>query len=377
MAGPRAIGSVYGSCEVDGHATSVRGGGAMAKGARVSSLGKGLRLTLPPLSVILAPTNPIWRNQALVQSVQAPPQRQRQRRLRPAYSTNLGTMFIGTAEQALDGSQFEEYLSSVQLIFTSPPFPLNRKKAYGNFTGEAYASWLASFASRFKRYLCEGGSIVMEIGNAWEQGQPTMSTLALESLLKFLKDGELFLCQQFVCTNPARLPSPAQWVNVDRARLKDAFTHIWWMSPTERPKADNRKVLSPYSSAMKKLLKTKRYNAGKRPSEHSIGSASFLKDNGGAIPSNVIRLSNTSASDPYQQYCRDNNIEPHPARMPLRLAEFFIRFLTEPGDLVMDPFAGSNVTGAAAESLERRWLSIEPVEIYAKASKSRFRFANA
>lgn len=311
-----------------------------------------------------------------MQSTHTPPRRERQRRLRRAYSTDLGTMFIGTAEQAFKSSRFEKYLSSAQLIFTSPPFPLNRRKAYGNLTGEAYVDWLASFARQFKRYLREDGSIVIEIGNAWEQGHPTMSTLALESLLRFRKDGDLFLCQQFVCANPARLPSPAQWVNVDRTRLKDAFTNVWWMSPMARPKADNRRVLSPYSQAMRKLLKTQRYNAGKRPSEHSIGSDSFLQDNGGAIPSNVITLSNTSASDPYLQYCRDNDIELHPARMPIGLANFFIQFLTEPGDLVIDPFAGSNVTGAAAESLGRRWLSVEPIETYAQASESRFIHTN-
>ena len=303
---------------------------------------------------------------------QTPPRPRRQAQPRLAYSTGLGTMFIGTAERALEDAQFENYLSSAQLIFTSPPFPLNRKKAYGNLIGDAYIEWLAAFASQFKKYLRPEGSIVLELGNAWEPGQPVMSTLALRALLKFLECGDLFLCQQFVCPNPARLPSPTQWVNVERIRVKDAFTHVWWMAPTERPKADNRRVLSPYSPAMLNLLKTERYNAGKRPSEHSIGKKSFLKDNGGAIPSNVINVSNTRANDPYQQYCRDYGIEPHPARMPFALARFFIEFLTEPGDLVIDPFAGSNVTGAAAESLGRRWLSIEPVSLYAKASKSRF-----
>ena len=307
-----------------------------------------------------------------MEAKQIRPRSGRQSRPRPAYSTDLGTMFIGTAERALDDPLLEEYLSSAQLVFTSPPFPLNRKKAYGNLNGDAYVDWLAAFAPRLKRYLQPSGSIALEIGNAWEPGQPVMSTLALEALLQFRKQGDLFLCQQFICANPARLPSPAQWVNVERVRVKDAFTHVWWMSPTERPKADNRRVLSPYSPAMMNLLKTKRYNAGKRPSEHSIGAESFLKDNGGAIPSNVITVSNTSANDPYQQYCRDKGIQPHPARMPFSLARFFIEFLTEPGDLVIDPFAGSNVTGAAAELLGRRWLSIEPVGVYAKASKSRF-----
>jgi len=175
-----------------------------------------------------------------------------------------------------------------------------------------------------------------------------------------------------VCSNKARLPSPAQWVNVERIRVKDAFTHIWWMALTAKPKADNRRVLTPYSDAMQKLLETKSYNAGKRPSEHSIGAESFLRDNGGAIPSNVITVANTSASDPYLKHCRENNLPLHPARMPFDLAKFFINFLTEPGDLVIDPFGGSNVTGAAAESLGRRWISIEPRAEYADASISRF-----
>ena len=303
---------------------------------------------------------------------QTSPSLQRPRRPQPAYSTDLGTMFIGTAESAFDDPQLKEYLSSAQLIFTSPPFPLNRKKAYGNLVGDAYVTWLAAFAPQFRRYLKPEGSIVLELGNAWEPRQPVMSTLALEALIEFRKKGELFLCQQFVSPNPARLPSPAQWVNVERIRVKDAFTHVWWMSPAERPKADNRRVLTPYSPAMLALLKTKHYNAGKRPSEHSIGKTSFLKNNGGAIPSNVITVSNTQANDPYQQYCRDQGIQPHPARMPFALAKFFIEFLTEPGDLVIDPFAGSNVTGAAAESLRRRWLSIEAMPLYAEASESRF-----
>ena len=291
---------------------------------------------------------------------------------RVTYRTAFGTMIIGTAEAALSSELLEPHIGNTQLIFTSPPFPLNRKKAYGNLVGEDYVNWLADFAPRFTDFLKDDGSIAIELGNSWEPGQPVMSTLALKSLLEFLERGELLLCQQFVCANKARLPSPAQWVNVERIRVKDAFTHVWWMALTTNPKADNRRVLTRYSDAMQKLLKTKSYNAGKRPSEHSIGAESFLRDNGGAIPSNVITVANTSANDSYLKYCREHDVPLHPARMPFDLAKFFINFLTEPGDLVIDPFGGSNVTGAAAESLGRRWISIEPRSEYAEASKSRF-----
>lgn len=289
------------------------------------------------------------------------------------YETRRGVAYRGFAEKVILDPMFrKKYKGKVQLIFTSPPFPLNRKKRYGNKIGEEYIEWLAAFAPLFRDCLKDDGSIVMEIGNAWEPGSPVMSTLALEAMLRFVKRGEFRLCQQFICYNPARLPGPAQWVTVDRIRVKDAYTHVWWMSPTDKPKADNRRVLKEYSPAMLRLLRSKKYNAGVRPSEHNINEKSFLKDNNGAIPPNVLTISNTKSSDPYQIYCRQHELVPHPARMPTALPEFFVRFLTEPRNLVLDPFAGSNTTGAAAESLKRRWVAIEPNSDYLAGSIGRF-----
>ena len=281
-------------------------------------------------------------------------------------------MYCCRAEDFLSSPAALRLANKVQLIFTSPPFPLNTKKAYGNLQGEQYTLWLAKFAPLFKSLLTPTGSIVLEMGNAWEPGAPVMSTLALESLLKFLRWGNLKLAQQFICYNPARLPSPAQWVNVERIRLKDSYTHVWWMAATERPYADNRCVLKPYSAAMLSLLKKRTYNSGKRPSGHNIGSESFLKDNNGAIPSNVLTRSNTSNGDPYQTYCRKHDLDPHPARMHMEVPEFFIKLLTKKGDVVLDPFAGSNTTGAAAEKLKRRWIAIEASTDYIRGSRGRF-----
>lgn len=294
------------------------------------------------------------------------------RSAKTAYKTGLGRMILGDSDRVLRSKRTTHHKGKVQLIFTSPPFPLNRKKAYGNLNGQEYVEWLSSYAKRFREYLTEDGSIVLELGNSWEQGQPTMSTLGLRAMLAFLEQGDLHLCQQFVGYNPARLPSPVQWVNIDRSRVKDSFTHIWWMSPVPRPKADNRAVVRPYSASMQDLLRTKEYNAGKRPSEHDISPQSFLKNNGGAIPPNVLTFTNTQSNDAYQRYCRDNDIQPHPARMAAGLADFFIRFLTTQGDLVMDPFAGSNTTGAVAEKLSRRWLAIEANKHYVEGSVGRF-----
>jgi len=320
--------------------------------------------------------------------------KKRAKRISYVYKTRLGRMYVGKSEDVLESYPVILRKGQVQLLFTSPPFALNCKKKYGNLQGKEYVDWLASHARIFREYVSDNGSIVVELGNGWEPGEPTMSTLTIEALLEFKKTADLHLCQEFVCFNPARLPTPAQWVTVNRIRVKDAFTRVWWMSPSTRPKADNRRVLTQYSDSMRKLLERGTYNSGKRPSEHVIGTRSFLSNNGGAIPPNVLIspaadfaeallesygtqtnllcISNTGASDPYQEFCRLHEITPHPARMPAKLVEFFIRFLTDTDDLVLDPFAGTNTTGFVAESLGRRWLSIEIKSDYAAASRSRF-----
>jgi site-specific DNA-methyltransferase (cytosine-N4-specific) len=288
-------------------------------------------------------------------------------------------------ETFLDGPASNEFQEQVDLILTSPPFPLLTKKKYGNETGEEYLLWLSTLAPRLADLLKPEGSIVIEIGNAWERGDPVMSTLPLEALLAFQKSAGLYLCQQVICYNPARLPSPAEWVTVNRWRLKDSYTHVWWLSKTPRPVADNKRVLVPYSKGMQRLLKKQSYNAGKRPSGHDISQKGFLKDHGGAIAPNVIdladtslipesllRFSNTGWDSNYRKYCKEHGLEAHPARMQAGLAAFFIRFLTQEGDLVIDPFAGSNTTGATAEDLERRWIGVEASLEYAEGSRGRF-----
>lgn len=281
-------------------------------------------------------------------------------------------MLLGKAEDVLSLPSLRRFSGRINLIFTSPPFPLNTKKRYGNLTGGEYIEWLTSFAPAFRELLTDDGSLVIELGNAWEPGRPVMSTLALRALLTLQDRGELSLCQEIIWHNPARLPSPAQWVTINRIRLKDSFTRFWWMSPSDKPKADNRQVLKEYSPHMQRLLKNQSFNSGRRPSQHNISEKAFLTNNGGAISPNVLSISNTRSADLYQNYCRDNNLHPHPARMPPELADFFIKFLTNKGDLVFDPFAGSNTTGAAAEILKRFWISVEPNEDYIQSSKGRF-----
>jgi hypothetical protein len=311
--------------------------------------------------------------------------------VRAAHSTRAGKYYVGRSERLLRGSLGSALQGKVQLILTSPPFPLNHKKSYGNLSGQEYKHWFASLADIFARLLTPDGSIVLEIGNAWEPERPVQSLLPLESLLAFVKrrGAGLRLCQEFICYNPARLPSPAQWVAVNRERVTDSFTRVWWLSRSDHPHADNSAVVRPYSGSMHSLLARKTFNTKPRPSGHHISERGFLRNNGGSIPHNLFELSqldiarpvrlpnafsfaNTGSSDSYTKACRERKITPHPARMPLGLAAFFIEFLTEPDDLIVDPFAGSNTTGFVAETLMRRWVGIDAERDFAAHSKLRF-----
>lgn len=288
------------------------------------------------------------------------------------FSTKFGKAFNTTIEDFLRSSDGKSLEGKVQLIFTSPPFPLVVPKKYGNKIGEDYLNWMSNLTPRLSKLLKPNGSMVIEIGNAWDKGVPTMSTLPLRTLMAVADSADLKICQQFVWHNTAKLPGPATWVNVKRERVTDSFTHIWWYSPSEYPKASNRRVLQPYKDGMLNLLKTKKYNSGARASGHKISKTGFLGKNKGAIPSSAILMANTAVDPKYSAWCAKKGISMHPARMPIGLADFFIKFLTTPGDLVLDPFGGSCTTGKSAETLKRQWICIEQNSEYLIGAKGRF-----
>jgi DNA modification methylase len=285
----------------------------------------------------------------------------------PAYTTDNGEMYNGDALAVLDALIARGV--RVKLIMTSPPFALLRKKAYGNEEADQYIAWFLQFVERYKKILEPNGSLVIDIGGSWIRGLPIRSTYHLELLLDLCRSG-FSLAQEFYHYNPARLPTPAEWVTIRRLRVKDAVNTVWWLVMDPFAPADNRRVLRPYSDSMRDLLKNG-YNARLRPSGHDI-STKFQKDNGGSIPPNLLTFANTESNSFYLSQCRLAGIAPHPARFPRGLPEFFIKFLTEQGDVVLDPFAGSNVTGEAAEATGRRWIGIEINPDYVHGSRFRF-----
>jgi DNA modification methylase len=281
--------------------------------------------------------------------------------------TGCGHIYLGDSLGLLHRTLDHE---SVDLILTSPPFGLVRKKAYGNEDADQYVEWFKPFAAGMRRVLKKQGSLVIDIGSAWKSGMPTKSLYHFELLMTLCRDYGFHLCQEHYWWNPAKLPTPAEWVNIRRIRVKDAINCIWWLSRTPWPKASNRRILAPYSESMRSLLKNG-YTPKLRPSGHDI-SAKFGRDNGGAVPPNLLALANTESNGAYQEYCKANALPVHPARFPAGIPEYFIRMLTDEGDLVVDPFAGSCVTGEVAESLKRKWICCELVEDYLKGARARF-----
>jgi DNA modification methylase len=286
----------------------------------------------------------------------------------PAYSTDLGQMFCGDSLEILP-ALIQQGIRA-KLIVTSPPFALVKKKEYGNEDAGSYVRWFESFISLFRQVLEPNGSLVIDIGGAWIKGLPAKSIYQYKLLVKLCESG-FYLAQEFYHYNPAKLPTPAEWVTVRRIRVKDAVNNVFWLTLDPFADADNRRVLTEYSDSMKALLKNG-YKAKMRPSGHNISTV-FGRDNGGAIPANLLQFSNTESNSTYMQRCREEGIKTHPARFPLSLPEFFIKFLTRPGDLVIDPMAGSNTTGAASEQLGRKWIGIEENQTYVEGSELRFR----
>jgi len=294
----------------------------------------------------------------------------------PYYETDFGAAYLCDSLELLRALPAD----SVNAVITSPPYALHFKKEYGNVSKNDYVEWFLQFGEQILRVLTADGSLVLNIGGSYNPGTPTRSLYHFKLLIELVDRLGFHLAQECFWFNPAKMPMPAEWVTVRRIRIRDSVEYVWWLSKTPWPKADNRGVLRPYSKDMERLHQ-RGVRATTRPSGHAI-KASFGTINAeGSIPPNVIeddsatdmlRFGNNAANDTYTRRCKEAGIKIHPARFPSALPEFFIKLLTEEGDVVLDPFAGSNTTGATAESLGRRWIASDEVQEYLDASKFRF-----
>lgn len=288
------------------------------------------------------------------------------------YTTSSGKCICGDSLELLN--LLDD--NSINLVITSPPFALQRKKAYGNESQDQYVDWLCAFGKIVYQKLKDDGSFVVDIGGAYEKGQPTYSLYQFKTLIKLCDEVGFHLAQPFYWHNPSALPAPIEWVNKRKLRAKTSVNTVWWLCKYPFCKADITKVLAPYSARMKQLISDPegfiKEEGTIRPSGHILGKSSWTKNNGGSIPSNLLQISNSESNSQYLRYCKKLEIKSHPARFPAGLPEFFIKFLTNEGDLVVDIFSGSNTTGQIAEKLNRKWISFDISQEYIAASVFRF-----
>ena len=196
----------------------------------------------------------------------------------PYFKTDFGVVFCDDALNILRNIPDD----SLDLIMTSPPFGLIKKKEYGNEDSENYLNWFKPFAIEFYRVIKPTGSLVIDIGGTWNKGTPTRSLYHFKLLIMLCEEFGFHLAQEFYWWNPSKLPTPAEWVNIRRVRVKDGVNTVWWLSKSEYPKASNTRVLLPYSASMNDLFENG-YVPKLRPSGHNI-SDKFSINNGGSIP---------------------------------------------------------------------------------------------
>jgi site-specific DNA-methyltransferase (cytosine-N4-specific) len=135
-----------------------------------------------------------------------------------AFETGLGKAFIGDSLDLLESLDN----GSVNLVITSPPFALQRKKNYGNADQGEYVEWLGRFARLVHSKLRDDGSFVLDIGGAYHKGVPVRSLYNFRVAIDFCDNLGFFLAQDFYWYSPSKLPSPIEWVNKRKLRAKDA-----------------------------------------------------------------------------------------------------------------------------------------------------------
>lgn len=277
---------------------------------------------------------------------------------RAYFTTQNGISFWGDAN-AMPSLFHEE----IDLIVTSPPY-FGHQREYGGFAGSevGFVDEMVSIIEAWLRMLTNTASIVLNLGDVTEKGEGCLSLYKERLLLALRSRLGLKLVGKFYWISPTKMPT-GHWVTKSRRDVVNAAEDCYWFSLNPKEvKANNRNVLVEYSEKQKQYIESSQRKSParkKRPSGQAANAESFYVDNGGAIPNNLIYAVPEPAQSPYSKYCEEHGLPRHPAMFPAEVPEFFIRYLTERGDVCWDPFAGSAVSGVAAELNDRYWISSE------------------
>jgi site-specific DNA-methyltransferase (adenine-specific) len=240
--------------------------------------------------------------------------------------------------------------SSINLTVTSPPYAERRKKAYGGIPADKYVEWFLPISEQILRVTKPTGSFVLNIKEGVDQGE--RQTYVLELVLALRKQGWIWV-EEFIWHKANPFPTG------NKNRLKDGFERCYHFSKAKNfkffPDAVRAKSTSKWAND-----NVRRKNKGAYASTNGSGmliSRRFVGE--------LVRLSNLLTMP-----SSSINIG-HPAVFPVELPEFFIRLMTEQGDVVLDPFMGSGSTALAARGLGRRYEGVERSDDYLCLSAER------
>jgi DNA modification methylase len=259
--------------------------------------------------------------------------------LRFPTTTPLGALYVGDCLDALR----ELPDASVDLVITSPPY--DRQPKYGN--GERYhTDWyrgtFLKATQEIHRILAPHGSFVLNYRS--KRIGKERGTLQYELVFLLREQGFLF-AEDFVWGKPS--PPPGRFNHF----LKDAVEYCFQFTKSEDWQFFPEQCLTPARWDRKDVERRKRlahnYQRANAPSGQGRKRVQAGPDM--VRPSTLLSFEPEFLPNPTR----------HPARFPVALPDFFIRLLTRPGDLVVDPFAGTCTTAVAAEQHGRRWLVAE------------------
>jgi DNA modification methylase len=207
---------------------------------------------------------------------------------------------------------------------------------------------------------------------------PAKSTYIEEVTLAFKERFGLHLMNRIIWQSN-KPPSPAYWASVNRMQVNEGYELcLWFTNDPVNCIADNRRILEPHTERHKDFVakggvKVARSN-GDGAHRQRVGA--YATQTEGRIPRNIWQIGNRCDSQrAYKERARELGLLAHGATFPLELARKFILFMTEVGQLVVDPFFGSNTTGLAADQEGRPWVAMDLCYDYVRGSAERFRDA--
>lgn len=289
------------------------------------------------------------------------------------FRTDLGLAIWGPS-----GDIFKRLNVPVTLCFSSPPYCLAKPRAYGNPPEREIVDYICDTLEPVIEALAEDGSLVLNVSNdIFIQGTPARSTYVERLTLEICERFGLHLMDRLIWQNPSKAPGPVQWASKSRQQLNVGYEPVLWFAKNPlKCKSNNNRVLQPHSERHLKLI-----GAGgeQRHSNYGDGAyrlrpGSFGNQTAGTIPKNVITRGHRCAhGSKHRQIAQGLGLPTHGAPMPYSIPEFLIQFLTEEGDLVIDPWAGRNMTSLAAELLGRSWMSGEMMLQHIRSGAELFR----